>query len=45
MPETLEKLLMNELIPQPEEEQKEKLHTRLWRMITAGKGDKQDGEE
>lgn len=43
MPETLEKLLMNELIPQtPDEQQEEKLHIRLWRMLTSGKGDKHD---
>ena len=43
MPETLEKLLMNELIPQaPDEQQEEKLHMRLWKLLTSGKGDKHD---
>ena len=43
MPETLEKLLRNELIPQaPDEQQEEKLHMRLWKLLTSGKGDKHD---
>ncbi len=42
MPETLEKLLMNELIPQTPEPQEEKLPARLWHLLTAGKGDKHD---
>lgn len=45
MPETLEKLLMNELIPQQPEEQREPLYAKLWRMLTAGKEDRHDGEE
>ena len=42
MPETLEKLLINELIPQTPDEQEEKLHVRLLKLIRAGKGDKHD---
>ena len=42
MPETLEKLLMNELIPQEPAEQDDKLHVRLLKLLSAGKGDKDD---
>ena len=42
MPETLEKLLMNELIPQEPTEQDDKLHMKLLKLLSAGKGDKDD---
>ena len=42
MPETLEKLLINELIPQTTDDQEEKLHVRLLKLLRAGKGDKHD---
>ena len=43
MPETLEKLLINELIPQaPDEAQEDRVLMRLWKVLTSGKGDKHD---
>ena len=42
MPETPEKLLMNELIPQEPTEQDDKLHMKLLKLLSAGKGDKDD---
>ena len=42
MPETLEKLLINELIPQTTDDREEKLHVRLLKLLRAGKGDKHD---
>ena len=46
MPETLEKLLLNELIPQTEEaEEKSEFRLHLPGLHRQGKGDKNDGEE
>ena len=42
MPETLEKLLINELVPQEPTEQDDKLHMKLLKLLSAGKGDKDD---
>ena len=43
MPETLEKLLINELIPQtPDDAQEDRFLMRLWKVLTSGKGDKHD---
>ncbi len=38
MPETLEKLLINELVPQEPTEQDDKLHMKLLKLLSAGKG-------
>lgn len=45
MPETLEKLLVNELIPQTQETPSEKLHTRLLHALRSGKEDKQNEQD
>ena len=42
MPETLEKLVINELVPQEPTEQDDKLHMKLLKLLSAGKGDKDD---
>ena len=42
MPETLEKLLINELVPQEPTEQDDKLHMKLLKLLSAGKGAKHD---
>lgn len=42
MPETLEKLLINELIPQEPEQQDNKFRARLLKLLGAGKGDSDD---
>ena len=42
MPEPLEKLLINELVPQEPTEQDDKLHMKLLKLLSAGKGDKDD---
>ena len=42
MPETLEKLLIIELVPQEPTEQDDKLHMKLLKLLSAGKGDKDD---
>ena len=42
MPETLEKLLINELIPQEPEQQDNRFHARLLKLLGAGKGDSDD---
>ncbi len=45
MPETLEKLLINELIPQAPEAPPEKLYMRLLHALRSGKEDKQDEQD
>ena len=42
MPETLEKLLINERVPQEPTEQVDKLHMKLLKLLSAGKWDKDD---
>ena len=42
MPETLEKLLINELIPQEPEQQDNRFRARLLKLLGAGKGDSDD---
>ena len=42
MPETLEKLLINELIPQEPEQQDNRFRARLLKLLGTGKGDSDD---